>query len=586
MPAHFHFMTISTNKNSLKKALWELAPYYRQVVLFGFFTNFMVLAPSWYMLEVYDRVIYSRNATTLGMLTAMVVFIYLVMESLEWVRRKMMYQASQQIEEALQQKVFNTAFQAKLKTMDFPIHQVFSDFKMIKESLSSQALVSLIDIPYVLIFVVAIFLIHPALGCLTLVGLTLQVGIALFNQYRIHPRMQEANRYALEAHAYFSAVGKKAEVIQAMGMLPSLQGRWLTKQQSFLLHQAQASEIAGMNSANSRLLQVMQASLVLGLGCYLVVHDSLPYGAAGMIIASILAARVLSPFIQLVGQWRTLDNAQDAYTRLDRLFSNIPQQEKGMALPPPTGEIVVENLSFSMTEQDKPNARELFLKNIHFKLSPGEVLLVAGPSASGKSTLSRLLAGLLQPSSGKVRFNGVDAYQWSKEELGQHIGYLSQTIELLDGTVAENITRFGRVDEQSLKTVIELLDMQRFIDALPAGLDTPIGNDGEFLSGGGRQLIGLARAIYDNPRIVILDEPNANLDEAGDQTLQRMVKTLKQQGTTFIIISHLQGIKAIADHLLVLMNGQVLRYGKPDEVMASLQQPRPVAESRAGVSYE
>jgi ATP-binding cassette subfamily C exporter for protease/lipase len=299
-----------------------------------------------------------------------------------------------------------------------------------------------------------------------------------------------------------------------------------------------------------------------------------------MIVASILAARVLSPFIQLVGQWRILANAQDAYVRLNNLFSSLPQQEKGMPLPPPTGEITVENLSYALMDSGK-TSRESFLKNIHFRLNPGEVLLMAGPSASGKSTLSRLVAGLLAPSSGKVRFNGVDAHQWDKEELGRHIGYLPQAVELLDGTIAENIARFDIPDEQKLKSTIELLNLQDFIESLPDGLDTQIGNEGSFLSGGRRQLIGLARAVYGNPRIVILDEPNANLDEAGDLALQKMVKTLKAQGTTFVIVSHLQGIKAIADYLMVLIHGQIFRYGKPDEVMASLQISQSIPDPRA-----
>ena len=554
-----------SDRNILKKSLLGLAPYYRNVVFFGFFTNFMVLAPSWYMLEVYGRVVFSRNVITLAMLTCMVVFIYLVMESLERVRRQMMYYASLRVEEALQQKVFNAAFQARLASHNFAIHQVFSDFKSLRESLSSPAFMSLVDIPYVLIFVVAIFLIHPALGYLTLAGLALQLVIAFFNQYRSHLRMQDANQYAVEAQAYFAGVSKKAEVVQAMGMLPDIQARWWGRQQSFLLHQAGASEIAGKNAAASKLLQVMQTSLVLGLGCYLVIQDALPYGAAGMIVASILAARVLSPFIQLVGQWRTLANAQNAYSRLGELFDRFPQLEKGMELPPPTGEITVENLSFAVAEQGDAKVREPFLKNIHFRLNPGEVLLVAGPSASGKSTLARLMTGLLAPSSGKVRFNGVDAYHWDKGELGQYIGYLPQNIELLDGTVAENIVRFGAMDEQKLKSAIDLLDLHGFISTLPEGVDTQIGSEGEFLSGGQRQLIGLARAIYGSPRIVVLDEPNANLDEAAGDALQKMVETLKAQGTTFVIVSHLQSIKAIADYLLVLLHGQVLRYGRPDE---------------------
>ena len=246
-----------------------------------------------------------------------------------------------------------------------------------------------------------------------------------------------------------------------------------------------------------------------------------------------------------------------------------------MALPAPSGQVSVDNLSFAVAEPgcSSASSRSPFLRNIQFQLNPGEVLLVAGPSASGKSTLARLACGLLAPSSGKVRFDGVDAYQWNKEELGEYIGYLPQSIELLDGTIAENITRFGLADDGKLMSVIELLNLQDFIVSLPEGLNTQIGSEGQFMSGGRRQLIGLARAIYGGPKIVILDEPNANLDTAGELALQNMVGTLKRQGTTFIIISHLQSIKAIADLMLVLMYGQVYRYGKPDDVIASMQAP-------------
>ncbi len=575
MPFVSYTVKTDPNTQTLKRTLLALAPCYRKVAGFGFFTSLMVLAPSWYMLEVYDRVIYSRNLTTLGMLTGMVIFIYLIMEALEWVRRKLMYAAALQIEETLRRKVFDDAFHARLQAADFPIQQVFSDFRIFKESLASPAILGLLDLPYVLIFIVAIFCIHPALGYLTLGGLALQIVVAFFNQYRVNPQLNEANRHAIAAQSYFANITGKAEVVQAMGMLDRLQQRWLQKQQAFLDHQAQASVIAGKSSALSKLLQVMQTSLVLGLSCYLVINNDIEHGAVLMIVASILAARVLSPFVQLIAQWRTLAVAMSAFDRLETLFAGFPHREKGMPLPPPTGEISVEHLSYALPGPES-SSREVFLKNIHFRLSPGEVLLVAGPSASGKSTLARLLVGLGTPRSGKVRYNGVDVHQWGKAELGQHIGYLPQNIELLDGTLAENIARFGEVDEQKLAAVIDLLDLHAFVDALPDGLHTRIGSEGAFLSGGRRQLVGLARAIYGDPRIVVLDEPNANLDEASDRVMHHMIRTLKGRGTTFVIISHLQGIQALADQMLILMYGQVYRYGKPAEVMASLQ-PRPAS---------
>lgn len=564
---------------TLNKVLLTLAPNYWQVFLFGFFTNLMLLAPSWYMLEVYDRVINSRNTTTLVMLTLLVVFIYVVMECLEWARKKLVVQASLQFEHQLSKTIFDAAFLAKLNTFNFPIQQVFTDFKTLKESLYSPALIGLMDVPFCLIFIVTLFAIHPIFGFFTLAALAIQVVMILMNQTRIYKQMKQANQFAFEAQNYFTTVTNKAEVVKSMGMLPAIAQRWQVKQQAFLFHQSQASEIASKSAASSKFLQTMQTSLVLGLGCYLVINNALPYGGAMMIIASILAARVFSPFVQLVSQWRVLADAQEAYGRLENLLNNYADTKIGMALPPPTGEISVESLSYAVPVEGRQNA-ELFLKNIQFKLNAGNVLIIAGPSASGKTTLSKLLVGLHQPSSGHVRFNSVDAFKWNKAELGEHIGYLPQSIELINGTIAENIARFNTVDHYKLNQVIELLNLHDLIADLPEGVNTQIGQDGAFLSGGRRQLIGLARAIYGNPKIVILDEPNANLDEAGDKALQTMIAALKAQGTTFIIISHLQHILHLADYLMIMMNGQMYRYGKPAEVLASLQ-PAPIAATHA-----
>ncbi|SNR84463.1 ATP-binding cassette, subfamily C, exporter for protease/lipase [Methylobacillus rhizosphaerae] len=561
-------VTIHNPSLILKKALMGLAPHYRKVAFFGFFTNLMVLAPSWYMLEVYDRVIFSRNTNTLLMLTVMVVFIYLIMESLERVRRSMLQQSAAELDQSLNSKLFNAAFAARLNAADFPAQRVFTDYRSLREMLASPALIGMMDIPFILIFIIAIFLIHSSLGYLTLGGLVIQTVIASLNQMRVQPALQEANQHALAAQRYFGNIQQYAEVVRAMGMQAALETRWQDKQQGFLDHQAQASEIAGKYAAYSKFLQITQTSMVLGLGCYLAINQSLVNGAAMMIVASILAARVLAPFSQFIAQWRNLANALQAYERLSDLLEQHPAAQPGMELPAPSGQITVENLSYALAD----NPREPLLRNMQFRVAPGEVLLVTGPSASGKTTLSKALVGLLQPSTGKVRLDGVDVYQWDKEELGQHLGYLPQEIELLDGTIAENICRFGTPDVEQLQAVIELLKLQAWISTLPDGLETRIGHEGHLLSGGRRQLVGLARALYGKPAIVVLDEPNANLDEASEQRLQQAVYQLKTQNTTFVIISHLQGIKEIADTMMVMSKGQILRYGKPDEVIASLQQ--------------
>lgn len=559
-------------EQTLKQALLAHAPSIRRVFYFGFFTNLMLLAPSWYMLEVYDRVINSRNVTTLVMLTLLIIFIYIILEAIEWVRKKMLHTAATEIEHALQERLFAAAFAAKLKNPQFTSQQVFTDFAAIKTGLHSSALMALIDLPFTAIFLLAIYLIHPALGVLATFGLVIQLAITLSNQYRVAPQMQEANKNAIEAQRYFTSVTQKAEVVQAMGMLTAIEQKWQVAQQAFLFNQAQASEVASKNAATSKFLQTLQSSLILGLACYLVITGAMAQGGAMMIIASILAARVLAPLVQLVSQWKQLAQAKEAYLRLESLLQQFNVQPTGMNLPPPTGEITVENVSYALPNFGAPN--EVFLKNIAFKLKAGEALVIAGPSASGKTTLSKLLAGLSAPTHGKVRFGGVDAYAWDKNALGQHLGYMAQEVELMDGTVAENIARFGGVsgsgDEEKLAAVIDLLDLHALIAKLPQGLESQIGTDGAYLSGGQRQLIGLARAAYGAPKIIILDEPNANLDPVGEKSLQHMVLKLKQQGTSFIIISHLQNIVSIADYLMLMMSGQMLRFGKPAEVIASM----------------
>lgn len=564
---------------TIKQVVPVLWPTWRKVFFYGLFINLLVLAPSWYMLEVYDRVINSRNLTTLIMLTVLVAFLYFVMESLERVRKHMLFSASQVFQHVLQERLFNAAFAARCKNPQFPVQQVFTDFSTFKNMLYSPALIGLTDLPFGFIFLVAIFLIHPALGVMTCIGLLIQVAVTLANQIRVNPQMQQANLHAMEAQRYFNSVFRQSDVVQAMGMLVPIEKKWLRSQQAFLLKQALASELAGKNAATSKFLQTLQGSLILGLACFLMINGQLVNGGAMMIVASILAARVLAPLVQLVTQWKSLAQAKEAYIRLESLLQSFQATVQKMEPPPPTGELTVENMSFALPNAGK-GQQQMFLKNLQFKLSVGEVLVVAGSSASGKTTLSRLLAGLVPATSGKVTYDGFDVYAWDKNSLGQHIGYMPQQVDLLDGTVAENITRFGPVDQSKLATVVEQLGMQELIKKLPQGFNTQIGSEGAFLSGGQRQMIGLARAIYGDPSIVILDEPNANLDTAGEKNLHQMISIRKKQGTTFVVISHLQSIIGVADYLLILAQGQMLRFGKPAEVMASLQAAQTKAVAR------
>jgi ATP-binding cassette subfamily C exporter for protease/lipase len=559
-----------SQSETLKQVTSELWPIWRKVWLFGVVTNLLILVPSWYMLEVYDRVINSRNVSTLLMLTLMATFAYLVMEALEWQRRRLLQAASTHFEQSLQQRLFERVFTAKLAMPEFPAQQVFSDFSTLKSTLHSSALLNLVDAPFCLIFLVAVFLIHPALGVLTLLGLLIQLVLTLQNQARVAPMMQQANQHAMESHRYFASISRHSDVMQSMQMAAPVEQRWLQSQHGFLWQQAQASELAGKNAAASRWLQTMQTSLILGLACYLFIQGELFNGGAMMIVASILAARVLAPLVQCVGHWKTYEQAWTALQRIESLFAGAAQKSEGLVLPPPTGAIAVDQLNYAQPQAGKAQA-ELFIRQVQFNLPAESVLVVAGASASGKTTLAKLLVGLVPPTSGRVRYDGVDVYGWDKNRLGQHVGYLAQEVDLFDGKVVDNICRFNNPDPQALAEVIELLGLADWINQLPQGLDTVIGQAGMPLSGGERQLLGLARALYGKPRIVVLDEPNANLDTASERIFYQAIARMKQQGTTFVIISHLQHILNIADFMLVMFQGQMIRYGKPHDVLASFQ---------------
>jgi ATP-binding cassette, subfamily C, bacterial exporter for protease/lipase len=554
----------------IKQVMSELWPTWRKVWLFGVVTNLLILVPSWYMLEVYDRVINSRNVSTLLMLTLMAAFAYLVMEALEWQRRRLLQAASHHFEQSLQQRLFERVFSAKLSMPEFPAQQVFSDFSTLKSTLHSSALLGLMDAPFCLIFLVAVFLIHPALGVLTLLGLVVQLVLTLQNQARVAPMMKQANQHAMESQRYFASISRHADAMQAMQMIVPVEQRWLQSQHGFLWQQAQASELAGKNAAASRWLQTMQTSLILGLACYLFIAGELFNGGAMMIVASILAARVLAPLVQCVGNWKTYEQAWTAFQRIESLFAGAVSKSQSLVLPPPSGEVSVDQLAYAQPQAGKAQA-EVFIRQVQFSLPAGHVLVVAGASASGKTTLAKLLVGLAAPTSGRVRYDGVDVHGWDKNRLGPYVGYLAQEVDLFDGRVVDNICRFNSPDPQALSEVIALLGLTDWINQLPQGLDTLIGQSGVPLSGGERQLLGLARALYGKPRIVVLDEPNANLDTAAERTFQQAIARMKQQGTTFIIISHLQHILNIADFMLVMCQGQMIRYGKPHDVLASFQ---------------
>ena len=552
---------------------------YREAIFYSLIIGVLSLGPTIFMLEVYDRVVNSRNSTTLVMLLILVIGSYIVMELLELVRHDLLQKVALGLDQELRNRLFNITFEANLKRIPGGSIQAFNDLRTIRDFIPSGAVTALLDAPMALVFLLIVFLLSPWLGVMALVGALVQVWIAYQTEKKTMPVLTDANLGAIDAQNYANGVLRSPQVIEAMGMLGAVHGRWMEKQGKFLDLQAVASDTAGANNAASKLIQALQSSLLLGAACWLTLKGQMLGGGGMMIVASTLGGKVLTPLAQLVAQWRLVVNARDAYQRLENMLGYFADTPSTMTLPAPKGFLTVEGVVAAA-----PGSAVAILKGVSFAVSPGECVMVIGPSASGKTTLARLIMGLWPASGGKVRLDGADVYTWNKEELGPYLGYLPQTVELFDGTIAENIARFGGVDLEEVKRVIREVGLVDMVNALPDGLHTRVGEDGAVLSGGQRQRVALARAIYSKPKLIILDEPNSSLDEAGELALLQTLANLKAQGASVLVITHRTSILPQADKLLMLRDGQVAMFGARDEVLQALQKAQTEAQQHLGRS--
>jgi ATP-binding cassette subfamily C exporter for protease/lipase len=556
---------LEVHRPALKKAFW-----------FSLVTSLLVLAPIVYMFEVYGRVVDSQSLMTLFWLTVLVIWVYIVMETVEWARAELMRGASVRFDQKLAPRVFHAMFDLNRARGTVGQVQPINDLKTVREFFFSPALMAMLEAPTALIFLFIIFMLSPLLGAVSLVAAIVQVGLGILNDKRTQPPILKANRVAIEAQQYADGSLRNAQVIESMGMLGNIHKRWFTKQREFLRLQAIASERAGAFQATTKVLQLGLSSGLLGLSAWLLLKNQLAGGPAMMIVASTLGGRILAPMAQLVAQWRSVVNVKDSYGRLDQLLTNVPAREPSMPLPPPKGYLTVEGLVAGA-----PGSNQPILRGIQFGLQPGEVLAVIGPSASGKTSLARMMVGLWPAMSGKVRLDGADVFLWNKAELGPHMGYLPQGVELFEGSIAENISRFGDIDPDQVTRAAQSMGVHELIMSLPEGYDSPVGRDGETLSGGQRQRVAIARAIYGDPKLVVLDEPNSSLDEAGDTALAQMIAERKALGTTFVVITHRTSILGVVDKILVLRDGQQQAFGPRDEVLQALAQANQAAAGQA-----
>jgi len=556
--------------SALKSALWAHSDLVKQALWFSLAINLLMLAPTVFMMQVYDMVLNSQSLRTLMMLLLLVFVVYVFVEILEWVRLQMMSAISLKFDTDIRNRVFDAMYEARRLQLPGGSPQALSDLRVVRDFMGSPMVTAFLDAPVSLIFLLLVLLIHPSMALFALVGAVCQFVLAMRAHRVTEPQVVQSGRAGMEAQAYVASALNNAEVVEAMGMFDAIHDKWMTKQKKFLQLNATSSESSGLSAAVSKFGQAAQGSLMMGLGCWLTIMGLLQGSGSLMIVASVLGGRMLAPLVQIIAQWKMIVSAKDSYARLDLLLESVPAKPKGMTLPPPVGQVVVENLFLAA-----PGKGPTILKGISFVLNPGETLALIGPSASGKSSLTRALVGIWGAQSGKVRLDGADVFQWPKENLGPYLGYLPQSVELFDGTLAENIARFGAVDMDKVQAASRLLGLDEFVQALPEQYDTRVGTAGAFLSGGQRQRLALARAVYGMPKLIVLDEPNSSLDEQGDALFIELLKALKEAGSTVVIVTHKSSPLNVVDKILFMNDGRMQMWGPRDEVLAKLKEVAP-----------
>lgn len=527
--------------------------------VFSFAINCLLFVAPLYMLQIYDRVLGTRNETTLVMISLIALFLMMVYGVMEFIRSRMLVRAGMQFDEVLSASIFSRAVKLRLANPNGGAEYVISDGNKIREFLTGTGIITFFDAPWTPLFIFVCFLFHTWLGYLALGGAIVIFALALINEYATRKQLKEANTAAQGASQFAGAVLQNAEVIRSMGMERALGERWLDRHGKMLDAQAGASDKAGAIMTFQKFFRMALQSAILGLGAYLAIQQEISPGI--MIAASIMMGRALQPVEQGVAQWKQFVAARQAHERLKNLFTSIPGDEQRTELPTPRGHIAVENLtSFA------PGSKTPFLKGINFALNPGETLAVIGPSGCGKSTLIRHIAGVWPAASGTVRIDGADIGHWNAEQLGEHLGYLPQEVRLFAGTIAENISRFTSGESEAVVKAAIMAGVHDMILRLPSGYETQVGDNGQQLSGGQRQRVGLARAIYGSPRVVILDEPNSNLDSDGEAALVEAVKAMKGSGITVILVTHKTNLLAISDRVLLMREGAMQAFSTPQEL--------------------
>jgi PrtD family type I secretion system ABC transporter len=557
---------MTEKKSEVKAALATCRSAFFMTAAFSAFINLLMLVSPLYMMQVYDRVLHSRSEATLLMLTLITVGLLGVMALLEVIRSRILVRVGGRMDQLLSERILSAQFQASLHRIGANPGQASRDFDTVRQFLTGAGIFAFFDAPWTPLILALMFMFHPVLGLIALCGGILLFGLALINEAVTKKPLEAANKNAVIAAGAIDSSMRNAEVLEAMGMFGNFRDRWAGRREEILRLQAIASDRAGVIMGLTKFIRLLLQTAILGGGAWLAIHEQI---SPGLIIAgSIMMGRALAPVEQAIGTWKQFVGARIAHRRLTELLNRVPKHQERTALPRPTGDLKVETVVVVPPGSSAPT-----LSRVSFDLAAGQVLGVIGPSGAGKSTLARLLVGAWRPYAGTVRVDGADLHNWDPEARGDFMGYLPQDVELFDGSVAENIARFGEMDSEAIVTAAKRAGVHDMILRLPQGYDTPIGTGGCALSGGQRQRIGLARAVYGGPCLVILDEPNSNLDDEGESALVHAISELKRAGTTVVIISHRPSILGVTDQILVLAEGAVRMFGNRAEVLARFTRP-------------
>jgi ATP-binding cassette subfamily C protein len=556
--------------NLLTRGIRQTRPAFVTAIIFSFFINILAFVGPLYMLQIYDRVLSSRNVYTLLFLTLIAAFLLIVYAVLEKIRSAVLVRAGLLFDSLTRSELFESVLYGTLKQPGMAHHTVLRELDIIREFLTGSGLISFCDAPWTPIFIAGCFILHPWFGWIALSGAILIFCFAVANEVLTRDQLKGANISANQAGTFAASTFRNAEVLHAMGMWRPLRDRWLQRHNHTLALQASASDRAGVLLTATKFLRAFLQVAILGIGAYLaIIQESTP---GAMIAASIIMGRALAPVELIVSQWKTFLAARSAYERISELLSILQAKQPHMKLPDPEGHLSVQQIVVA-----PPGVQSAVLAGVTFDLQAGSALGIIGPSAAGKSSLARAIVGVWPLHSGEIRIDGAALSHWDNDQLGRHIGYLPQDVELFSGTIAENIARFSTVDESMVVSAAQMAGVHDMVQLMRNGYNTQIGDGGQSLSGGQRQRIALARALYGMPTIIILDEPNASLDSEGEAALMTTLERLKAARRTVILITHKTNILAMMDKILVLKQGQVQGFGERDEIFSKLLAPRVAA---------